>query len=244
MFPFPSASPSRSVFATGRALLPLSVLPLCLLTASAFALSLSDLSNKDAAGGVKAALETGATLAVAKLGVENGFLNNERVRIPLPKILEQARPLLKLTGKGQQLDDLVIQMNHAAEAAVPMAKPLLLDAVKSMSITDAKNILTGGDTSVTDFFREKTSSKLAVQFLPIVKKVTDRSSLSTKYNNTMSMAPKMGLVTREQATVEGYVTQRTLDGLYTMIGEEEKAIRADPIGTGSKLLGKVFGALK
>lgn len=244
MFPFPSASPSRSVFATGRALLPLSVLPLCLLTASAFALSLSDLSNKDAAGGVKAALETGATLAVAKLGVENGFLNNERVRIPLPKILEQARPLLKLTGKGQQLDDLVIQMNHAAEAAVPMAKPLLLDAVKSMSITDAKNILTGGDTSVTDFFRAKTSSRLAVQFLPIVKKVTDRSSLSTRYNSTMAMAPKMGLVTREQATVEGYVTQRTLDGLYTMIGEEEKAIRADPVGTGSKLLGKVFGALK
>jgi len=220
------------------------LLPLGLFTASAHALSLSDLSNQDAAGGVKAALEQGASLAVAKLGVENGFLNNEKVRIPLPKILEQARPLLKLTGKGQQLDDLVVQMNHAAEAAVPLAKPLLLDAVKSMSITDAKNILTGGDTSVTDFFRAKTSPRLAVQFLPMVKKVTDRSNLATRYNTTMAMAPKMGLVTREQATVEGYVTQRALDGLYTMIAEEEKAIRADPIGTGSKLLGKVFGALR
>jgi hypothetical protein len=220
------------------------LLPLGLLTASAYALSLSDLSNQDASGGVKAALEQGASLAVAKLGVENGFLNNEKVRIPLPKILEQARPLLKMTGKGQQLDDLVVQMNHAAEAAVPLAKPLLLDAVKSMSITDAKNILTGGDTSVTNFFREKTSPKLAVQFMPIVKKVTDRSNLATKYNSTMAMAPKMGLVTKEQSTVEGYVTQRALDGLYTMIAEEEKAIRADPIGTGSKLLGKVFGALK
>ncbi|MFS2002357.1 DUF4197 domain-containing protein [Duganella sp. CT11-25] len=220
------------------------LIPLSLLAASAYALSLADLSNQDASGGLKAALEKGSTLAVAKLGAENGFLNNEKVRIPLPKILEQARPLLKMTGKGQQLDELVVQMNHAAEAAVPMAKPLLLDAVKSMSITDAKNILTGGDTSVTDFFREKTSPKLAVQFLPIVKKVTDRSDLASKYNSTMALAPKMGMNVKEQATVEGYVTQRALDGLYTMIAEEEKAIRADPIGTGSKLIGKVFGALK
>ena len=215
-----------------------------IISAPSFALGIADLSNQDAIAGLKDALTQGSAAAIGKLGVENGFLNNDRVRIPLPKILEQARPLLKLTGKGQQLDDLVIQMNHAAEAAVPLAKPLLLDAVKSMSITDAKNILTGGDTSVTDFFREKTSPKLAVQFLPIVKKVTDRSSLSTRYNSTMAMAPKMGLVTKEQSTVEGYVTQRALDGLYTMIAEEEKAIRADPIGTGSKLLGKVFGAIK
>jgi len=218
--------------------------PLTLAAASAYALSLADLSNQDATGGLKAALDKGSSQAVAKLGAENGFLNNEKVRIPLPKILEQARPLLKMTGKGQQLDDLVVQMNHAAEAAVPMAKPLLVDAVKSMSITDAKNILTGGDTSVTDFFREKTSPKLAVQFLPIVKKVTDRSDLANKYNTAMAMAPKLGVLAKEQTTVEGYVTQRALDGLYTMIGEEEKAIRADPLGAGSKLIGKVFGALK
>ncbi|WP_199538499.1 MULTISPECIES: DUF4197 domain-containing protein [unclassified Duganella] len=220
------------------------LLPLTLAAASAYALSLADLSNQDATGGLKAALDKGSSMAVAKLGAENGFLNNEKVRIPLPKILEQARPLLKMTGKGQQLDDLVVQMNHAAEAAVPMAKPLLVDAVKSMSITDAKNILTGGDTSVTDFFREKTSPKLAVQFLPIVKKVTDRSDLANKYNTAMAMAPKLGVLAKEQTTVEGYVTQRALDGLYTMIGEEEKAIRADPLGAGSKLIGKVFGALK
>lgn len=220
------------------------LIPLSLLAASAYAMSLADLTNQDASGGLKAALEQGSNMAVAKLGAENGFLNNEKVRIPLPKILEQARPLLKMTGKGKQLDELVVQMNHAAEAAVPMAKPLLLDAIKSMSISDAKNILTGGDTSVTDFFREKTAPKLAVQFLPIVKKVTDRSDLANKYNATLALAPKMGMIAKEQTTVEGYVTQRALDGLYTMIAEEEKAIRADPIGTGSKLIGKVFGALK
>ena len=222
----------------------IALLPLGLVAASAFALSLSDLSNKDATGGLKAALEQGSGLAVAKLGAENGFLNNEKVRIQLPKILEQARPLLQMTGKGRKLEELVVQMNHAAEAAVPMAKPLLMDAVKSMSVTDAKNILTGGETSVTDFFRDKTSAKLAVQFLPIVKKVTDRSKLSTQYNSTMAMAPTMGLVSEDQRTVEGYVTKRALDGLYTMIAEEEKAIRADPLGAGSKLIGKVFGAIK
>jgi hypothetical protein len=220
------------------------LIPLGLIAASAFAISLSDLSNQDASGGVKAALEKGSSQAIAKLGTEDGFLNNEKVRIPLPKILEQALPLLKMTGRGQKLDELVVQMNRAAEAAVPMAKPLLISAVKSMTITDAKNILTGGETSVTDFFRAKTSSKLAVQFLPIVKKVTDRSNLATQYNTTMALAPTMGLVTEEQRTVEGYVTKRALDGLYTMIGEEEKAIRADPLGAGSKLIGKVFGAIK
>lgn len=219
-------------------------IPLSMLAASACALSLSDISNADASSGLKAALETGSNQAVSKLGADGGFLNNDKVRIPLPKILEQARPLLKMTGKSKQLDDLVVQMNHAAEAAVPMAKPLLLDAVKSMSISDAKQILTGGDTSVTDFFRGKTQDKLALQFLPVVKKVTDRSDLSAKYNSAMSLAPKLGVLAKDQATVEGYVTQRALDGLYTMIAEEEKAIRADPIGTGSKLIGKVFGALK
>ena len=220
------------------------LLPACLLAASAYAISLSDLSDSDASGGLKAALETGSSLAVSKLGTEGGFLNNERVRIPLPKLLEQARPILKMTGKGQQLDDLVVQMNHAAEAAVPMAKPLLLNAVKSMTVTDAKNILTGGDTSVTDFFRQKTHDQLAVQFQPVVKKITDKSGLATKYNAAMALAPKMGMLAKDQSTVEGYVTQRALDGLNTMLGDEEKAIRADPLGAGSKLIGKVFGALK
>lgn len=218
------------------------LLAFCLAAGSTFALSLSDISNQDASGGLRAALEKGSTAAVAKLGVENGFLNNEKVRIPLPRILEQARPILKMTGHGQDLDQLTVAMNRAAEAAVPMAKPLLVNAIKSMTITDAKNILTGGDTSVTDFFREKTTPQLTAQFLPVVKKVTDRSNLATKYNAAMGEVAKLGL--KEQPSVESYVTQRALDGLFIMIGEEEKAIRADPIGSGSKLISKVFGALR
>ncbi len=129
---------------------PKKLLPLvlCLFATSAMAFSFADLSNQDATGGLKAALEKGSLAAVAKLGVENGFLDNGQVRIELPRALERARPLLQLAGKGQQLDDLVLSMNHAAEAAVPMAKPLLLNAVRGLTVQDAKNILTGGDTSV------------------------------------------------------------------------------------------------
>ena len=221
-------------------------IPLILLglSVTAHAISLNDLSNQDASAGLKAALDKGSTVAVSNLGVENGFLNNEKVKIQLPSILEKARPILKMTGKGQQLDDLVVSMNRAAEAAVPLAKPLLLNAVKSMSITDAKNILTGGETSVTDFFRQKTSAPLAVKFLPLVKGVTDKAGLSAKYNAVMGQAQKFGVVPEQEATVEGYVTQKALDGLFLMISEEEKKIRQDPLGAGSSVISKVFTLLK
>jgi hypothetical protein len=219
-------------------------LSLAATASAALALSLGDLSNQDASSGLKAALQKGADVAVSKLGVENGFLNNDKVKIGLPSVLDKAMPILRMTGQGQKLDDLVVSMNHAAEQAVPLAKPLLLNAVKSMSVTDAKNILTGGDTSVTDFFKQKTSAQLGQKFLPIVKGVTDRNGLSAQYNAVMGQVGKTGMVPAQQSTVEGYVTQRALDGLYTIIGEEEKAIRQDPVGAGSAIIGKVFGALK
>lgn len=226
------------------------VLPLLLAMASlsisspSLALSLADLSNKDANAGLKAALNKGAMAAIGKLGVQDGFLNNEKVMIRLPARLEKARPILKMTGLAPQLDELVLSMNRAAESAVPLAKPLLIDAVKSMTLTDAKNILTGGETSVTDFFKEKTATPLAIKFLPMVKGVTDKSGLSAKYNSVMGKAQKFGIASEQEATVEAYVTQRALDGMYLMIAEEEKAIREDPMGAGSKIIGKVFGLLK
>jgi hypothetical protein len=220
------------------------VTSLLLLCTSAYAADLSQLSSKDANSGLKAALEQGANAAISRLGVADGFLNNEKVKIPLPSILEKAKPILKLSGQGKHLDELVIAMNRAAETAVPMAKPLLLDAVKTMSVTDAKNILSGGDTSVTDFFRQKTSTALTTKFTPTVKAVTDKVGLASKYNTVMAKAQKMGAVPEKEATVETYVSGKAVDALYTMIAEEEKKIRQDPIGTGSKIIGKVFGLLK
>lgn len=214
------------------------------LAASAYAGPLDALSDKEAGGGLKAALEAGSVAAVGKLGVEGGFLNNDAVHIKLPRILEKARPLLEMTGRGEQLDELETAMNHAAEQAVPLAKPLLVNAVKSMTLSDAKAILTGGDTSVTDFFKQKTAVPLAAQFKPIVKGVTDKSKLSGKFNTAMEQAAKFGLASEDQASVESYVTQRALDGLYLMIGEEEKKIRENPVSYGSKAIAKVFGLLK
>ena len=214
------------------------------LFTSAFALSFSDLSNQEAGAGLKAALDKGAMAAIGKLGAQDGFLSNDKVKIQLPARLEQIRPLLKMTGHAQQLDELVVSMNRADEAAIPMAKPLLIDAVKSMTFTDAKNILLGGETSVTDFFRQKTTAPLRTKFLPLVKGVTDKAGLSAKYNAVMGKAQKFAAVSEQDATVEAYVTQRALDGLYLMIAEEEKAIRQDPIGSGSKIIGKVFGLIK
>ncbi|WMW82595.1 DUF4197 domain-containing protein [Undibacterium cyanobacteriorum] len=208
------------------------------------AADLSQLSGQDANAGLKAALEQGANAALSKLGVQGGFLNNEKVRIPLPSILEKTKPILKLSGQSKQLDELVVSMNRAAESAVPMAKPLLIDAVKSMSIADAKAILGGGDTSVTQFFKEKTAKPLSVKFMPIVKGVTDKVGLAGKYNGVMEKAKKLGAVSEQEATVEAYVSSRAVDALYLMIAEEEKAIRKDPLGTGSKIIGKVFGLLK
>ena len=214
------------------------------VTALALPVSFADLSNADATSGLRAALEKGADSAVGKLGVENGFLSNDIVKINLPSSLDKAQSILRMTGQGPKMDELIVSMNHAAEQAVPMAKPLLIKAIKSMSVTDAKNILSGGDTAVTDFFKQKTSAQLSTEFLPVVKRVTDKSGLATQYNAVMGPAAKYGVVPAQQATVESYVTERAVEGLFVMIGEEEKAIRKDPIGTGSKIIGKVFGLLK
>ncbi len=210
----------------------------------AHAIALKDLSNAEASQGLKTALEQGALAAVNLLGKTDGFLGNPKVRIPLPGFLEDAAKFMKALGQGKRIDELVTSMNRAAETAVPMAKDLLVNAVKTMSVTDAKNILTGGETSVTNFFAERTRSPLAGKFLPVVTKATEKVGLADKYNQIAAKASGMGLVSKEDATIQHYVTRKSLDGLYLMIGEEEKKIRQNPVGTGSALLQKVFGALK
>lgn len=207
------------------------------------AFSIDDLSNADAAKGLKAALEQGAINAISLLGKQDGFLGNDKVRIPLPGYLEDASKLLRTFGQGARIDELLTAMNRAAEAAVPMAKDILVGAVKSMNVTDAKKILTGGETSVTTFFAEKTRAPLSIKFLPVVTQATQKFGLVDKYNQVAGKAADFGLVKKEDANIQKYVTAKTLDGLFLMIGEEEKKIRLDPVGTGSAILKKVFGAL-
>jgi hypothetical protein len=215
-----------------------------LAAARAQAQGLAGISNLDASKGLKTALETGALAAVKMLGRPDGFLANPQVHIPLPGYLKDAAKLLSALGQKKQVQELETAMNRAAENAVPMSKDLLMNAVKTMSVTDAKQILSGGDTSVTDFFAGKTRSPLSAQFLPVVRQATAKVDLAAKYDSIASKGVSYGLVKQEDASVDHYVTRKALDGLYLMIGEEEKKIRQDPVGTGSALLGKVFGALK
>ena len=162
----------------------------------------------------------------------------------MPANLQKVEQTLRKLNQNAVADEFVTTMNRAAEQAVPAAKPLLVNAVKSMSVQDATQILRGGDTSVTDFFAERTRTPMGEQFLPIVTTATEKVSLAQKYNAIASKAKTFGLINDQQASIQQYVTGKALDGLYRMIGEEEKKIRQDPIGTGSKILQSVFGALK
>lgn len=204
---------------------------------------LEQLSGRDATAGLKAALDSGAAVAVASLGRTDGFWANPKVRIPLPDQLQRVRSALRLMGKAEEVDALELAINRAAEQAVPQAKTLLTNAVKSLSVDDAKQILRGGDDSVTQFFKSKTAAQLSERFLPIVRRVTEKSGLAQQYNALAGQGAAFGLVKPEQATVERYVTQKALDGLYTMIAEEERKIRANPLAAGNDIVRRVFGAL-
>ena len=200
-------------------------------------------SSKDATAALRAALDKGADVAVSQLGAHNGFLNNERVRIGLPSPLDQAAPLLQAMGRGKQVQQLTEAMNHAAEQAVALARPLLSKAIKDMSVQDAVGILQGGDNAVTAYFARKTREPLTVQFQPVVNRSLEKLSVTQRYNDLAGKAQQFGLLKGQGATLQDHVTGKALDALYMVIGEEERKIRQDPVGTGSALLKKVFGAL-
>ncbi len=199
------------------------------------------LSEGDAASGIRAALERGALAAVGLLGKENGFLGNAGVRIALPEHMEDIAKVLRATGQRKRVDELVTSMNRAAERAVPLAKGLLVDAARKINVDDAIRIVRGSTTSVTEFFSGKTREPLSLQFLPIVTEATEKVSLATRYNSFATKAASLGLVKKQDANLQQYITGKALDGLYFMIGEEEKKIRADPVRTGSRILQAVFG---
>lgn len=221
----------------------LAVFGFILFASHANALSVSDLSNTEATGGLKEALIQAAGKAVGQLGAVDGFLGNKEVKIPLPETMQKAEKAMRMFGMGKQADELVLKMNRAAEAAVPEAKALLVDSVKKMSVADAKAILTGGDDAATQYFKRTTSTPMAEKFLPIVKKATENVQLAQQYNKFAELGSNYGMVKKEQANLEQYVTQKTLDGVYLMMAKEEAAIRKDPVGQASNAIKKVFGSL-
>ena len=210
---------------------------------NAYAINIGDLSNTDAVAGLKEALNKGASTAVMNLGKVDGFFGNDKVKIPLPDSLNKTDKTLRKIGMGKYADELVLTMNRAAETAVPEARTLLVNAIKEMSVQDAKGILSGGNTSATDYFRSKTSANLTAKFLPIVQQATAKVGVAQKYNQLAGKAARFGLMDKNQTNLENYITQKALTGLFLMIADEEKAIRANPVAQGSKILSKVFGSL-
>jgi len=204
---------------------------------------LEGITRQDATAALRTALEKGSVAAVAKLGRLDGFLGNPQVKIPLPESAQRAERVLRRVGMGKYADELVVTMNRAAESAAPEARTLFVDAVKKMSVQDAKGIISGGDTAGTDYFRSTTRDQLHRRFLPIVQRATARVDLAQKYDQYADRAAAVGLLRKEDADLDEYVTQKALDGLYLMVAEEERKIRKDPIGTGSSIIRKVFGAL-
>jgi hypothetical protein len=214
------------------------------MTAAAPALGqLERLTQRDALAGLKAALERGSRAAVAELGRTDGFFGNPQVKIPIPESLERTEKLARRLGFSNEVEELVEAMNRAAEAAVPEARKLLLDSVKKMTVQDAKGLLTGGDTAGTAYFRRTADKTLHDRFLPIVSTATEKVGVAQRYKEFARPAAALGLLKTEHADLDEYVTQKALEGLYFMLGEEEKKIRKDPVGTGSAILRKVFGAL-
>jgi hypothetical protein len=163
------------------------------------------------------------------------------VKIPLPDSVKKGEKMMRTLGAGKYADELIETMNHAAELAVVEAKPILVNAVKNMSFDDARAILTGGDDAATQYFKRATTTDLTSKFLPVVKDATAKVQLADKYNKYAGKASKMGLLDEKDANLDQYVTRKALDGLFVMIAEQEKAIRKDPISTGSALLKKLFG---
>ena len=213
------------------------------LSASAFALSLADLTQQDATGGLKDALTQGAQIAVKQLGTPGGFSNNAAVRIELPGNLGKVARTMKMMGMGAEIEQLETSMNLAAEAAVPQAQALLVSAVKKMTVQDAKSILSGPQDSATQYLNTSSREQIRAKFLPIVKRATDQVGLAQQYNSFAGQAATFGALDAKSANIESYVTEQALDGLFEIIAQQEANIRQNPAGAATSLAKKVFGAL-
>ncbi len=206
----------------------------------------STIADSEISGGLKEALSNGVRFAIDTLGKENGFLNDVRVKIPLPNSLQKVEKGLRLAGQGKVVDEFVASMNHAAEKAVPVAIDVFVEAIKQMSFDDARKILFSSESdSATQFFRRTSEENLRGKFRPIVEKFTAEAGVTNKYK---TMIGKYGFAAKllggDATDLDGYVTQKALDGLFLMVAQEELKIRKDPISRTTSLLKKVFGILK
>jgi hypothetical protein len=200
------------------------------------------LSNGDIVDGLKDALKVGTVNTVDLTGKTDGYFANAAIKILLPEKMRNVETGLRALGQGEKVDEFVLAMNRAAEQAAPAAKDIFWGAIKSMSFDDARKILTGGDTAATDYFRAKTTDTLTAAFRPVVKDTMDKVGVVQQYNQLTAAYKSVPFASALPSfDVESYVVGKALDGLFLVLGQEEKKIRTDPAAQVTDILKKVFG---
>jgi hypothetical protein len=222
-------------------------LPMALPASAQFGKILEKLGVKSGSddklvAGLKEALSVGAANAIKSAGKANGYFGNQLIKILLPEKLRAIEKPMRFVGLGPQIDQFVLSMNRAAEAAAPLAGGIFLDAVKQMTFDDARRILSGSDTAATDFFKSRTLDKLTAAFRPVVQKTMQDNQVTRQYQSLMAGVGKIPFVKTEFTDIDGYVVSKSLDGLFLLIGQEEKKIRHDPAARVTALLRDVFGS--
>lgn len=193
--------------------------------------------------GLKEALKVGADRAIALASKKDGYYGDPVIKIPMPEKMKMAEGLLRRVGLGKQVDEFILSMNRSAEAAAPHARDIFIDAIADMSIEDAEGLLKGGDTAATEFFRKKTSSKLAEVYRPIVTKTMSQYGVAGQYQGLVGKYQALPLAKRFPApSIEDYTVNKSLDGLFTVLGQEERRIRTDPSARATALLKEVFAS--
>jgi hypothetical protein len=204
--------------------------------------SAAGLDNTQITSGLKEALAVGTQKAVKQVAKPGGYLENKAIKILLPSSLRPVETGLRAAGQGPKIDDFISSMNHAAEAAAPEAASIFSDAVREMTIDDARKLLNGGNTSITDYFKSKTSAHLASAFRPHVEETMRNNGVTQKYDALVAQAPKLPFMSNSSTDINTYVVNKALDGLFLVLGEQEKEIRTNPAARTTDLLKKVFGS--
>jgi len=201
----------------------------------------SGLSEAKVASGLKEALQIGTQNTVNLTGKVDGYFKNEAIKILMPEKLRTLETGLRAVGYGPKVDEFILSMNRAAERAAPSAKQIFWDAIGAMSFEDAKKILSGGDTAATEYFRGKTSDHLTTAFRPIVEKATNEVGVTRQYKDLVGRYQAIPFAKSESLDVDHYVVGKALEGLFHVLGEEEKKIRTNPTARVTDLLKEVFG---
>jgi len=193
------------------------------------------------AAGIKEALAVGTERAVKSLSQVNGYFGNAAVKILMPSSIQKVADAARMAGFQKQVDEFILSMNRAAEAAAPLAARYFGDAIRDMTLEDVRGILTGGDTAATEFFRRKTNDKLYAAFKPVVSQKIGEVGATRAYKDMMGRYESVPMMGKQSLDLDDYVTNKSLDGLFHMVGQEEKKIRTNPAARTTDLLKTVFG---